>query len=48
MSVAVQYPFSQNCKDVVKELRKPDSAYDKRTLEAAEYVIRCINKYPSF
>lgn len=39
MSKGVKYPFIVNCRDIRRELSKSNKQEDKKTCEAAEYIV---------
>ena len=43
MSKGFQYPFYENCKDIVEYLSKAKSDLDKQTLKAAQYIVANMN-----
>lgn len=43
MSKGFQYPFYENCQDIVEYLSKAKSDLDKQTLKAAQYIVENMN-----
>jgi len=47
MSKGFSYPFLENCRDIVEQLKNAKAPEDLKTLEAAKYIVSTLSEKPA-